>query len=437
MPGKPARGTPELHAWVLARLRAYLAQGGHPSRDAFFAHERGLPQPRVSKDDITDCGAWPALLSAARSASISALDFDDDDTTPGDFEIAEPEPRTAEPRELVELRRTKARVSDLERQLRDTLDALHEADGRAGIADVLRSAPEPQPIVRREIASGLREATAVVLASDLHLEEVVNPAAIEWRNAFDPGIARMRMERMAENVLWLVGMHRSRFQIRDLVLWLGGDMITSYLHEENEETNALAPPQAILFAFELIGGMIRTLLDRGEFERIVVPCNVGNHGRITQYTRPKTRVENSYELILYSQLAHQFANDPRVTFQIAAGSHLYLSIYDETARFLHGDDIRYGGGIGGVTIPIKKALAAYQSFRHADWTACGHWHQLTWHRDFVVNGSLIGYNEFALSIKAEYEDPAQAFFLCDSRRGRTCFSPLWVARSDEPWRRAA
>lgn len=447
---KPPIG-PERNAWTVARVRAYLANGGQRNRDAFV---RAEGSGGVCASDLHAAGGWRALIDAAPAAieiDVSGLDFDDDVTTPGNYPavpdssrstirpnlIVAESPRPPEPRELLELQRQRAKTAEAERRLRDALEALHEADARAGVVGALRAAAEPPPIVRREAASGLREATAVVLASDLHLEEVVNPAAIEWRNAFNPAIARIRMERMAESALWLTDMHRSRIKIRDLVLWLGGDVISGFLHEENEETNALTPPQAILYAYELIGGLIKTLLARGDFESITVPCSCGNHGRSTQYTRAKTRVENSYELILYTQLAQLFADDPRVTFSIAGGSHLYLKIYEQTARFQHGDDVRYGGGIGGVTIPIKKALAAWQSFRHADWTALGHWHQLTWHRDFVVNGSLIGFNEYALMIKAEYEPPAQAFFLCDSKRGRTCFSPMWVASDDEGWQRGA
>jgi len=45
-------------------------------------------------------------------------------------------------------------------------------------------------------------------------------------------------------------------------------------------------------------------------------------------------------------------------------------------------------------------------------------------RRFVVNGSLIGYNAFALSIKAEYEPPSQAFFLIDKKRFRSVTIPI-------------
>jgi hypothetical protein len=44
----------------------------------------------------------------------------------------------------------------------------------------------------------------------------------------------------------------------------------------------------------------------------------------------------------------------------------------------------------------------------------------------VTNGSLIGFNPFAVSIGAKYEPPQQAFFLVDSKRGKTASYPIWV-----------
>lgn len=462
-PARPPRGTPEQRAWVVAAVRAWLAGGGHATRDAFVASQPSAANGGVTKDDVDDAALfisgsrrWSAVLDEARGEpmheapaieiDVSELDYDDlGDTARAasseprhlvDATPAEMPARTPEPRELLDLQRTRAELAETKRRLADALEALHHADKRAGVTVELGAAPEPRPILRREVASGMREATAVVLASDWHLEEMVDPRAIEGRNAYSPEIARARAERMTEGVLWLLAMHRERFAVRDLVLWLGGDLISGYLHDELEETNELTPIEATLFAHDVIGGMIRTLLDRGDLERLIIPCNVGNHGRTTKKTRAKTRVQNSYEYLIYRHLEGVFRDEPRAQFTIAGGAHTYLRCYDRTIRFHHGDDVSYGGGIGGITIPINKAIASWQKFRHADLTCIGHFHQLLHGGDFVVNGSLVGYNEFALRIKAPYEAPQQAFFLMDSRRGRCCATPLWVDDESES-RRAA
>jgi len=49
---------------------------------------------------------------------------------------------------------------------------------------------------------------------------------------------------------------------------------------------------------------------------------------------------------------------------------------------------------------------------------------MMFHKNFVSNGSLIWYNAYAESIKADFEKPAQAFFLVDKKRGKTIQAPI-------------
>ena len=64
--------------------------------------------------------------------------------------------------------------------------------------------------------------------------------------------------------------------------------------------------------------------------------------------------------------------------------------------------------------------------KHADLTVFGHFHQSVSHKDFVCNGSLIGYNAYAERIKAEYEAPQQSFFLIDREHGKTIEAPIFL-----------
>lgn len=44
--------------------------------------------------------------------------------------------------------------------------------------------------------------------------------------------------------------------------------------------------------------------------------------------------------------------------------------------------------------------------------------------NWLLNGSLIGYNAFAISIKAPYETPKQTFFLISKKRGKSGVFPI-------------
>jgi hypothetical protein len=76
--------------------------------------------------------------------------------------------------------------------------------------------------------------------------------------------------------------------------------------------------------------------------------------------------------------------------------------------------------VGGIYIPVHKALAGWNRGQRADLDLFGHFHQQVDGGSFVCNGSLIGYNAFALSIKAALERPQQTLLLIDKKRGRTC-----------------
>jgi hypothetical protein len=172
----------------------------------------------------------------------------------------------------------------------------------------------------------------------------------------------------------------------------------------------------------LISG-IEFLLDNSKLN-LVVPCHSGNHARQTLKTRFSAENGHSLEYLMYVHLDAYFRNEPRVSFIIPPGMHSYVKVYDKVIRFQHGHAVKYGGGVGGIYIPLNKAISQWNKGRHADLDVMGHFHQLRDGGNFIVNGSMIGYNGFALSIKADYERPSQALFLMDRKRGRTCTWPI-------------
>jgi hypothetical protein len=127
-------------------------------------------------------------------------------------------------------------------------------------------------------------------------------------------------------------------------------------------------------------------------------------------------------------LHYQALNEKRVKFIIPESYLAYVQVYDQVLRFHHGDGIKYHGGVGGITIPLNKAIAQWNKAKHANLDVIGHWHQLRDVGNYVCNGSMIGYNAYALSIKADFEKPRQAFFLMDRDRGKTINGPIFLER---------
>lgn len=324
----------------------------------------------------------------------------------------------------VEHSATKAREKALLAEV-DRMDKLLEI-----ALDVQASRGKYVPMrVEKHEAGAAREGCAVLLFSDIHPEEVVTPEAVSGLNEFSPDIARDRIGRLIQGVRWALetvraGKGKGGYNVREFILALLGDLISNSIHEDLAESNALGPADAVNFVFDLIQSVIDALLQDKQLERILIPCCMGNHDRTSERNRHQTKAETSLATIIYHNLKRMYKAEPRVQFDIARGSLLYTEVYGKNIRWTHGDDIRYNGGVGGLTIPMRKAIDSWNRSVDAALTCCGHWHQKLDHSDFVVNGSIIGYTAYAQAIKARYEPAQQAFFVIDPEFGKRFFTGI-------------
>ena len=277
--------------------------------------------------------------------------------------------------------------------------------------------PQSFTIKEKKSGNGESEAVAFMVASDWHVEEPVDPKQINGMNEYNLEISRSRAEKFFQNGLRLIKMFQQDTKIEELVLPILGDMITNSIHEEMMESNLLPPAQAINLAQDYLVSGIEFLLKNSDLKKITAICHTGNHGRMTKKVHISTEAGNSIEEIMYRSMAMYFRNEPRVEIIIPEGMQSYHQVYNMTIRLMHGHSIKFGGGVGGVTIPIRKAISQWNRARRADLTIMGHFHQMIDGGEFMTNGSLIGYNAFADFIKADYERPKQAFFLISNYHG--------------------
>ena len=284
--------------------------------------------------------------------------------------------------------------------------------------------------IEPQLPSGTSEATVVWVASDWHVEEKVDPRVVNGLNRHNMGIAKQRATTFFQAGLRLTNLLAQDVKIQTIVLALLGDFISGDIHEEVAEMAEVPPTEAAVYAQNLLISGIEFILEHSAYE-LVIPCHSGNHGRTTKTTRFAAENGHSLEYLMYLHLAAYFRHEPRVKFIISEGMHSYLKIYGQTLRFHHGHALRYQGGVGGLYIPVGKALHQWNLGRHADLDVFGHFHQLVDGGRFICNGSMIGYNAFALSIKAAYEPPRQALFLLDKKRGRTATWPILFGGDDE------
>ena len=290
---------------------------------------------------------------------------------------------------------------DRERERADALVALK------GISSVRQNA------VSKKTAK--HDATMVVLLSDIHCEETVRPETVNGLNAFDLDVCEARLAELQSRFFDMLAHERELCRIDRIVVWLGGDLISGMIHPELAEENSLHPLAAIRWIGERLRGFLDAVADNAR--EVVVATSCGNHGRTTEKLRTN-EADTSYEHHLY--LTMRAAEKRRnVAWQVGEGHLNYVTLDGFKIRFCHGHAIRHQGGIGGIHVPLNKAIAAWDVGERADLTCIGHWHQFSWSRigRYVTNGSVIGHSAYAVRIKVPgAEPPCQAAFVVDHGR---------------------
>lgn len=326
-----------------------------------------------------------------------------------------------------ELARLRAEVASLKGRYKAALAQIDRERERADALVALKGISATRASRRVAVRNTKHDATMVVLLSDIHCEEVVRPETVNGLNAFDLDVCQRRLDELQGRFFAMLEHERQLARVDRVVLWFGGDWISGMIHPELAEENALHPLAAIRWIGERMRGFLDAVADNAK--EVVVATSCGNHGRTTEKLRTN-EADTSYEHHLYLTMraAETRAN---VRWQVGEGHLNYLDLDGFKIRFCHGHAVRYQGGIGGIHVPLNKAIAAWDATERADLTCLGHWHQFSWGRAgrYVSNGSVIGHSAYAVRIKASYEPPCQAAIVIDhGRREVTKAYPLFCDR---------
>tara|TARA_R110000824_G_scaffold22240_5_gene81686 strand:- start:1157 stop:2389 length:1233 start_codon:yes stop_codon:yes gene_type:complete len=324
-------------------------------------------------------------------------------------------------------------------QIRDIKKQLEESIQQNVTSDYVRKhifklgkhkAKPPKWITKSSPAKGAPGVPTLFL-SDFHYGEVVKPDAVNNLNNFNKKISQLRLKSTVETAIDLCHNHMVNSKYPGIVLALGGDMMSGSIHDELIESNDGTSIDHVLELFDQLIWTITTLADK--FNRVFVPTCYGNHSRIYQQWRNKEAAHLSFDWMLYNMLEKHFTanKDDRVQFLIPTGFDAYYKIYGTSYLLTHGDrmGVRGGSGIVGMLGPIargvQKVRSEYANFgKSIDYVIMGHYHQYISIKGAIVNGSLIGYNEFAMSSRFAFEIPKQALWFTHPQYGITFQVPV-------------
>lgn len=327
-----------------------------------------------------------------------------------------PIPEEAGIQAIIKQKTSHYKIKQLEKENKSLKEEVHKLYQSRYIEENLSEWPESPVSLISQSNTKSRQQTAVLVLSDWHIGERVLPETVNYVNEFNFEVAKKRLQRLFSKVYsHLLELKKTR-NLQELVVWLGGDLIGGYIHEELMENNCLSPQEEVDNARAILIEAIEGL--RSLEIPIQVVCNWGNHGRTTKDKKFATAAVNNNEWLLYSTLEDMFSrlNYNDVKWHVSKSYYSFIDLYDYRIRFHHGDGMKVNPS-SNMNNVVQKKIKALNQIVPADFDIFGHFHSLRLSKNFLCNGSLIGANGFSHNLGFPPEPPKQVLFMVDSHYG--------------------
>lgn len=281
------------------------------------------------------------------------------------------------------------------------------------------STPKSRPIKNK----GSSEEELVLALGDIHAGEVVNAIEMNGINEYNFDIAVYRLKALVDSVIDIAKNKLSGYTFRKLHVLGLGDWVSGTIHEElteNADGNIIEWTMNLAY---VVAQMLRELAT--EFEEIEFVGVVGNHGRLHKKPRFKARYVN-WDYVCYQMMSSLLANQKNIKCTIPKSFWHIHEINGHQFLVIHGDNINSSLGIPWYGIQrtvanLKELLAAKnQKF---DYIVLGHFHNYGLldrvKGELIVNGSIIGGNEFSVGKMFTSSEACQHFCGVHAKRGMT------------------
>ena len=258
---------------------------------------------------------------------------------------------------------------------------------------------------------------AVALFSDAHIEETVIPSSVLGMNEYNINIAEKRIQAYFTNLCECI----KEDKVDDLIFASLGDTISGYIHEELAQTNGLSPLEATYKAQSLIFGGLKYLCEQTNLHSIKFIGIVGNHSRTTKKIQHANGFKMSYEWLMYQNI-QKFCEMEGLPIEFCIPESEVAIVNSPDGQkfiFAHGFQVKSTtNSVCGIYPALNRLALKWGKVFGQDRIYIGHFHQCVSINNAVVNGSIIGFNTFALTNGFSYEPPAQMYEVFDSNIGQ-------------------
>lgn len=283
--------------------------------------------------------------------------------------------------------------------------------------------------IKATTESNVSESVPIFLLSDVHFEEVIKKESVLGMNEYNPEIAKKRLESYFVNLVKLTThAQRSYHNMNQVVIGVLGDLISNYIHDELQQTNAMSPLEAISTVKSIVLSGFKYIHDNLNVDKITVVFVAGNHGRSSQKTNFSNFTYMSYEYYLGVDIKSmcETLGLNKFSFVIPRSEMALIELFNKRLIFTHGTRIKGGNGVGGVAVPISRYFNRVARSFNADYMFLGHFHQSIYNKQFCVNGSVVGYSPYAMGNGCDFEVPQQSMVILDSKRGFTAYNAVYL-----------
>ena len=258
---------------------------------------------------------------------------------------------------------------------------------------------------------------AIALFSDAHIEETVESASVLGKNEYNINIAETRIKNYFANLCKCL----IKDGVQELIFASLGDNISAFIHDELAQTNGLTPSEATIKAQSLIYSGLDFLCKNAKLNSIKFIGIVGNHSRTTKKIQHSNGFKMSYEWIMYQNIKSMCeVTGLPVEFNIPESEMAIVDTPDNKRFiFVHGYQIKSSGSgtVCGIYPALNRLAMKWDRTFNQDKIYLGHFHTCVSIPNATVNGSIIGFNSFALSNGFTYEEPAQMYEVYDTNKG--------------------
>jgi hypothetical protein len=279
----------------------------------------------------------------------------------------------------------------------------------------------PPPPIPSTSPSSAVPLTGILVLSDMHAGQVVDPRETEGLGVYNPAIMLARLHHLELEARRILASHR----VEKLLVLFGGDILHGHLGHTLEDDLTIPIATQVDLALHMLFPFVMSLASA--VPALEIHGVAGNHGRWPGMRKmPTDRRWSNLDTVLYGALSAllQQTGAGHIVFDDRISSRRTIDVGAFRIQLLHGDEVRGGAFcVGGMAKEVSNSTLRHvqRGLAPANYFVMGDKHFTAsvpfGTGAFVVNGSFVGLDGFGMNFLPA--PPSQTLFFLHPEHGKT------------------